>query len=166
MEEVWKDIPGYEGIYQASNLGRINSLHFGRCKILKQVADSSNYKMVFLWKNKKRKIELVHRLILKSFKGNSELQCNHINGIKHDNRIENLEWVTRSENAIHAYKIGIHESVRGERNGISKLTEKDVRLIKRMNGKRSIKTMAKLYHVSYQTIWGILNNKSWSHVDA
>lgn len=108
MKEIWKDIPGYEGLYQASNLGRIRSLI--RNKIL--IGGIKNgYREVILCKNGKRKYMLVHRLIAQTFLENkkNKPQINHIDGNKHNNNVNNLEWCTRSENMKHAYKIGLQK---------------------------------------------------------
>jgi len=101
--EIWKDVLGYEGIYKVSSIGRIKSLKFGKEKILKPVLNSKKYPMVNLLKDNPRKNFLIHRLLGVAFIPNPENKCdiNHINGIKNDNRIENLEWCTRSENLYH-----------------------------------------------------------------
>jgi hypothetical protein len=100
QEEIWKDVLGYEGIYQVSNLGRVKS--FKRCKekILKPYKDTAGYLMVDLNKNKRITLS-VHRLIATTFLGISDLQVNHINGIKTDNKLENLEFVCARENSSH-----------------------------------------------------------------
>lgn len=100
MTEIWKDIPGYEGLYRASNLGKVKSLkretnkvwnRFQYCnkplkeKILKP--DGSKYLQVQLCKNKKITKYFIHRLVLLAFVGKSDLECNHKNGIKTDNRL-------------------------------------------------------------------------------
>lgn len=117
MSEVWKDIPGYEGLYQASNLGRIRSKdrtiaqvsRYGtpmerklKGRILKLQKGTNGYLFVALGKGN---LELVHRLVAMAFvNGDTTLQVNHKNGIRSDNRSENLEWVTCSENHLHAYR--------------------------------------------------------------
>lgn len=115
--EIWKDIKYYEGFYQASNLGRIKSLDryvdrpdkkigYRRSRILIQPYNHRGYKMVTLNKNAKAKVLIAHRVIAKTFIPNPENkpQVNHINGIKDDNRIENLEWCTCLENIKHYWK--------------------------------------------------------------
>lgn len=110
MEEIWKDIKGYEGIYQVSNLGRIRSLdrylYFGYqyCLFKGNIKRQSNlkgYKTVMLSKNNHNKRFLVHRLVGIAFieNINNKPQIDHINGIKYDNRVENLRWVTDKENS-------------------------------------------------------------------
>lgn len=112
MEEIWVDIRGYEGLYQVSNLGRVKSLprrtNNQHCYglIMKQ-HNSYNYLKIQLKKNNKYKWFFVHRLVAMAFLDNynENLQVNHINGIKSDNKVENLEMVTASENQLHSYRV-------------------------------------------------------------
>lgn len=101
--EVWKDIPGYEGLYQVSDLGRVKSRGNDknrREKILSPGKDRGGYLRVALWKDGKAKRFLVHRLVWESFNGiiPEGYDCNHINEDKTDNRLENLNLMTRKEN--------------------------------------------------------------------
>ena len=118
MEE-WKDIKGYEGIYQVSSYGRIKSLPRGKQfgnryyimkeKILSYNNNGRGYLQVCLTKDKKSKKKLVHRLVAEAFlrKIEGKEYVNHIDGNKSNNRVDNLEWCTRSENQTHAYKNGL-----------------------------------------------------------
>jgi hypothetical protein len=105
MEEIWKDIEGFEGVYQVSNLGRVRSLGFDRWhkgKILKPSFDSKmNYLFVGLHKNGKTTQRNIHRLVAEAFIQNpNNLPCvNHINEVKTDNRAINLEWCTVEYNS-------------------------------------------------------------------
>lgn len=94
--EIWKDIEGYEGLYQVSNLGRVKSLKFNKEKILKLLLDSKGYYKVNLYKNNKIKTYLMHRLIASAFISNPNNlpQVNHKDEDKTNNKVENLEWCT------------------------------------------------------------------------
>ena len=105
--EIWKDIKGYEGLYQVSNLGRVKSLKRNSRlfdKLIMGGVNSCGYRIVFLIKDKIRKTVSVHRIVGETFIENTMFnKCiNHINGIKIDNIVSNLEWVTQREN-IHHY---------------------------------------------------------------
>lgn len=105
MEEIWKDVIGYEGLYQVSNLGRVKSLgsdKWHKGKILKPSFDSKgNYLFVGLHKEGKTTQRNIHRLVAETFVNNqNHLPCvNHINEIKIDNRASNLEWCTVEYNS-------------------------------------------------------------------
>ena len=103
-----KDVVGYEGIYVIDGL-RVISLKFGKEKELKPVKSSKGYLIVCLCKDGKVKNYYVHRLIAEAYIPNPDNKpyINHKNGNKTDNRIENLEWVTSSENNKHAYDSGL-----------------------------------------------------------
>lgn len=104
MEEIWKDIKGYEGLYQASNLGRIKSIpRKGTSKnekILKLQNKQDGYARILLYKNNVCKNKLVHRLIAETFipNPNNYKEINHKDENKKNNNINNLEWCTRSYN--------------------------------------------------------------------
>ena len=110
MEEEWRDVVGYEGKYQVSNLGRVRSLpnsHHQDVIIMRQSKGNAGYMRVPLANNKTHKMGLVHRLVAEAFIPNPENkpQVNHKNGRKDCNIVSNLEWVTRSENQKHAFRV-------------------------------------------------------------
>ena len=113
--EVWKDVVGYEGLYQVSNLGRVKSIgHKNNHKdeiILKQSSNYIGYKVVTLCKDKVQKEVRVHRLVAIAFIENPQNKpyVNHIDGIKDNNHVSNLEWTTQKENMHHASKSGLLE---------------------------------------------------------
>jgi len=129
MKEIWKDIPGFQGFYQASNIGRIRSLNrvitrsdgiSYRCKgiVLSPNTNTAGYLQVGLGVCGKVSQSLVHRLVAFSFlpavKGKT--QINHINGIPTDNVLVNLEWCNGSENVRHAWNTGLSKPKYGENN--------------------------------------------------
>jgi len=104
--ENWKEIKGYEGSYQVSDLGKVKSIKSGKEKILKNTNDMAGYLKINLYKNGVRKTRKVHRLVLLAFKDNIEKKPhgNHIDKIRTNNRIDNLEWCTSTENSQHSSK--------------------------------------------------------------
>ena len=101
MEENWKAVIGYEGLYEVSNLGRIRSLYYGRTRVLKTYKGNRDYLIVSLSKDGKQKTYTVHRLVANAFIPNPENkpEIDHINTITTDNRVENLRYVTPKENS-------------------------------------------------------------------
>lgn len=117
MKEEWRNIKGYDGRYQISSFGRIKSLERyvdrkkqGKLKIKERIMiprlTKTGYYRIGLCANNKLKMFCIHRLVAETFIPNSEKkpQVNHKNGIKNDNKVSNLEWVTNSENQKHSFE--------------------------------------------------------------
>jgi hypothetical protein len=181
--EVWKAIPGYEGAYEASNTGLIRSvdrmvLHgvHGTCKqkgrVLKYAKDAKGYPRVALSDGVKLRTYTIHRLIAYTFMPPRPegFQINHINGIKTDNSIGNLEYCTQSENALHSFRLGLQKPKPGSTNHMAKLTEDQVKTIRSIaaRGGRYYgrKHLAERFGVSECTIKEVVTRRKngWKHV--
>ena len=161
--EIWKEIIGFEN-YFVSSLGKVKNL---KGSIL-SFGISKGYQKVGLYSNNKRTNLYIHRLVAKAFIDNSENkpEVNHINGIKTDNRVGNLEWCTSSENKVHAYDNGLSQPIKGEFNGKSKLSKEDVLEIRKKYNAGSItqRELSLRYKVSQCMINNIINHINWNHL--
>ena len=163
-----KDIKGYEGLYFCNIEGEFFSYpkktRKGTRKLKTIKHGVMGYLSVDLCKNGNVKKTLAHRLIAETFLPNLENkpQVNHINGIKSDNRVSNLEWVTSSENQLHWILIGLRSS-KGVKNSQSKLNENDVLSILKDN--RKYIDICADYDISLSTIYDIKKRRSWSHIN-
>lgn len=159
-EEVWKDIPGTNGGYQASNLGRIRRV---RPRILKP-SMWRGYPRVGLWDGERKHSRHVHLLVMQTFIGPKPLGyvTNHKNGHKSDARLENLEYVTRSENNRHAFVMGLARPLRGEDAPWAKLTtEKATAIRKRSQAGELNTTLATEFGVCPSTISKVIAGRHW-----
>lgn len=171
MTEIWMDIPEYEGLYQVSNLGNVKSLNYNKTKtekLLKLCNDKNNYLILNLHKNGKQQNKKLHRLVLLTFKPESffkNAQANHINGIRNDNRLENLEWCSAKENMTHAIKTGLRND-NGENHKNSKLKDIDIIQIRLYYKNKTYNQfeLADKYNISRQNVGFIVNNKAWTHI--
>jgi hypothetical protein len=170
MIEEWKTIEGYSD-YQISNLGRVKSTYKyrGSSKRIRKICKYFNgYLYVGLYKENKIKACKIHRLVLSAFKPieDPELyQCNHIDGNKSNNNIDNLEWCTGSENIKHAFRTGLKYN-KGERHSQNKLMEKDVFNIRDLLKEKNFsqRKIAEMFNVSENTISMIKLGQRWSHI--
>jgi hypothetical protein len=172
MIEQWKDIPGFEGQYRVSTLGRISS--YGRRvqsrsgtrvfagRILTPIKTDRGYMMVNLSVNRQRKQMPVHRAVLLAWCGipDAGMQACHNNGVADDNRLENLRWDTPKNNIADRETHGT--KLIGERNPLARLTEEMVRYIRASD--RPLKDVANELGVPYSTAKKAKYRKTWAHV--
>ena len=171
--ETWKEINGFNGRYLISNLGNVKSIDWpntlGRVikgKMLKTQMEGNGYLQVGLITGQKQIRYLVHRIVAHAFipKIDGKTFVNHKNGIKTDNRVENLEWVTRSENIKHAFKIGL-QCNKGENHPSNKLKELQVIEIRSKHSQGvSAYKLSKEYGISYTQAKDIVKKRSWRHI--
>jgi hypothetical protein len=170
--EEWRDIPNFDG-YQVSNLGNVrgvdrlrkgrNSLRLTRGQEIKQLLNRKGYPEVRLNKDGCH-TRLVHKLVASAFMTKPEgcTQINHLNGIKTDNRLTNLKWVTQSENQLHAYKLGLQPSRAGENNVKAKITDKNVTELKLLyNSGKTIVDIAEVTNINVSIIRAIIYGRTW-----
>ena len=158
--EIWKNIDGYGGIYQVSNLGRVKSFHRKTPIILKPMVSHKGYLRVELHYNNIRELRSIHRLVMETFNPNDEgLQINYIDGDKTNNRLDNLEWCTGSDNVLHAFACGLRTPKYGEEHWDCKWPNEDVKEIKNLYRTIGSYALAKRYGVDATTIQKIVNGK-------
>lgn len=162
--EVWMPVVGWETHYAVSNLGRVMRTSPGKRtrpgKILVTTPNSCGYPYVEIG----RKGYKVHALVAAAFIGPrpSGMQINHKDGNKQNNRLENIEYCTQSENIRHSYRHGMHTPVGGEKHGQAKLTALDVARIRTESG--SSTALAKKYGVHRKTIMNVKTGGYWKSV--
>lgn len=163
--EIWVSLLRFKPKYQISSIGRLKVIKFRhRPTIIKKLSISNDgYIYTLLSINNKRKVERIHRLVAEAFIPNPENKpfINHKNGIKWDNRIENLEWCTHQENINHAVENGLIIKHYGKESG-SILNEKQALEI--FNSDKTITKLSKEYKVCEATISMIKTGKSWGWV--
>lgn len=168
QQERWLPVVEFEGSYEVSDQGRIRSLP--RSHTPGGIRPSWNlgrgYRRIVLFRDGKRIGRLVHQLVLEAFVGPCppNHECRHLNGAHGDNRLENLAWGTRSENANDRVRHGTHVDNRGELDGNAILTEPAVRTIRYFQGRKGRTLLARLHRVSPTTIHDVWTRKSWRHV--
>lgn len=170
MVEIWKPVP-YDARYMVSNFGNIKG---PRREHLAGGMDKNGYRIFGVWNKGFCKTLKVHRVVAEAFLGQipEGMQVNHKNGVKSDNRLENLEVVTASENVKHAFDVlgkkplGKHSNrPNGGKHHNSKLTELDVAEIRNLysNGMRQA-DLAAMFHTPQTNISKIVRGKAWAHV--
>lgn len=174
MTEIWKQFRDYP--YEISSLGRIKSMprliksygvrsFISREKILKPARDSFGYIRFSIPINGKLTTFKMHRALCEVFKGESTLEVNHIDGNKSNNRCENLEWITRSENIKHAFRIGLASPLRGELNPTSKITESmAIEIINLLQEGVGPIEISKRFNISKHITKDISRGKTWNYL--
>lgn len=173
--EVWKFIEGYEERYEISNLGRCRCwISKGGKKLnypslINPCLTKYGYHQVSLYKNRKCKTVVVHKLVAESFIGKRRygFQINHIDGVKINNYLSNLEYCTPKENTEHAFKIGLRKKCHfGKWRPTSKLEEKEVKSIIDLCKENIFtqKEIAKMFNVDRSNISLINNKKTWKYI--
>jgi hypothetical protein len=167
--EIWKDIEGFSE-YEVSDHGRIKSLRPRKSRRISAISNPIIMKQInchgYLRVGLDNRKKYIHRLIAKAFIPNPENKpfINHKNGVKVDNRIENLEWVTSKENTLHAWENGLINTI-GEYHPNSRLSEEDVKFIYQYPRERGYGNyLAKKYKVTRSQISLIIKKKIWTHV--
>lgn len=166
MKEIWKPIKGYEGYYEVSNLGRVRSLthtdRMGRLYegAIRKLQNASNgYKQVLLSNGEKRELKQVHRLVAETFLDNPDglPEVNHIDEIKTNNVVSNLEWCTRKYNNAYGSK-----PMKGERHPMRKLSTEQVEEIrKRRKAGELLKNIAADFGISMSHACAITRGYYW-----
>lgn len=169
--EIWKDIPGYEGLYKVSSFGRIKSLarktgknlHSYPEKLMSPVITVLGYTKITLSNNGKIKHTSVHRIVAITFIPNPENKktVNHKDGNKQNNCVKNLEWATYVEQMYHADNTGLRK-VRGELSPHSKLKTEDVLFIRSSDW--TLVSLAKHFNVNVSCIEKVKYRTSWKHI--
>ena len=170
MKETWRDIKGYEGRYQISNLGRVKSLervihrkdgrsYLRKGMLLKNKMGTNGYYYVCLYKNNKQKTFMIHSLVALNFIGErpSNHDICHINGNKLDNAVYNLKYDTRTENFNDMYR-------QGGRNPRGKLSIEDVLKMRKMykTGKYTHDELADFFNIAPSHVGNVLNRRAFS----
>ena len=160
--DIWKEIVGYPN-YQVSNSGKIKSICYNKERMLKP-QNMNGYLRVGLSKNGKVNLFLIHRLVAITFLENIKNSdfINHKNGIKSDNRVENLEWCNASENLNHALVNNLRIMPKGINHHKAKLTEEQILEIRKSNLSQT--ELALMYNVKQPLISSIINKKKWKHL--
>lgn len=179
MSEVWKDVIGYEGFYQVSNMGNVKRVGKGLAvvtnRLLKNRRTNDGYIKVKLCVHQKARLVSVHVLVAEAFicPRPAGKQVNHKNGKTDQNNPENLEWATPSENLQHSYDVLGRLPPQGEKHGNAKLTDVDIREIRRLHAlhtgyhafENSYTDLAERYGVTRGLIGHIVRRANWKHVN-
>lgn len=167
-KEVWKDIVGYVGHYQVSSFGNVRSVDRTASGVtrkgrkIKLTPQKNGYLQCTFSKHNKQEQVKIHRLVAKAFLEQPNETVNHKNFDREDNRVENLEWCTQSQNIQHAHNNGRMYNNNGEKSGMSKFTNVEAREIRNSNQKS--RKLAEKYKVTKETINNIKSLRTYKYV--
>ncbi len=175
MDEIWKPINGYDGLYEISNYGRVKthraSYKFKNkkdCFLKNNTFHPSGYFFVTLIKDKIRKSFSIHKLVACHFieNPNNLPQINHIDCDKSNNKADNLEWCDNLYNHLHAKANGLFKYHKGSNHGMAKLNESQVEKMREMykSGLYTHKQLGVLFGIERGAVTGIINRKTWKHI--
>lgn len=182
MKEEWKPVVGYENQYEISNLGKVRSVtrainnKHGRKSVVKGINKKTSftrlgYENVSLCKGGIEKKFYIHRLVAQSFIPNPDGKetVNHMDGIKSNNCVSNLEWLTQKENVRHSFDSGKRDITSGTRCWNATLTDHEVLLMRKLSkingGSYETVEIAKLFGVHRKTVYNIVNNKTRNNIN-
>lgn len=175
MNETWKPVVGFENVYEVSDQGRVKRVKAGRGAVVGRIlsmtrVNKKGYPTVFLHKHEDgvqtRKAFTTHLVVASAFlhpKPSEKHQINHKDGVKTNNALDNLEWVTNDENMAHSWDNGLRHYF-GENNHTAKLTESDVYEIIRLKGQVRQRDIALRYGIGLNQIKAIHRGISWKHI--
>ena len=182
--EIWKRVIGYEGQYEVSNMGRLRYVAKTVMRFRKDTSRShavsikgkttngyfnkKGYLATKLWKDKDKKCVIIHRLVAMAFipNPNNLPQVNHIDGVKSNNKVQNLEWCDNSHNIKHAYSNGLMNR-KGERQNTCKIKETDVLEIREFYSKNPnslLKIYAEKLGITTTSVCRIIKRQAWKHI--
>lgn len=172
FDEVWCDVPGHEDFYEVSNFGAVRTKKsrlrgYVAGTIIRQTKVNDGYVAVTLCQNGRHHRLYVHQVVMLAFVGPANgLDVNHKNGIKDDNRLDNLEYMTRRENIIHSLEVlKVFRGAKGEDHWEAKLNAEKVRDIRRRQAAgETDHSIAKIYNVSSAAVRQIRTGRSWKHI--
>jgi len=177
MKEIWRHVKKYGDIYSISDRGRVRAnkrtaplsreryvSYATKTRILKPYPRNRGYLAITLSYKRAIKTFSIHRLVAQAFINNPENKpcVNHINGLKTDNSLKNLEWCTYSENSKHAFKLKLNVGAQGEAAASAKLNNKKVIYIRQSD--KSLTQLSDIFNVSVSAIRRAKNKKTWGHI--
>lgn len=169
MSEIWKPVRGYEDVYAVSSTGRVKRIAGGQGAqdglILTPQMNRFGYMQVGLNRDNKKTMFRVHRLVMAAFSNDIGDQVNHKNGIRHDNRLENLEWCTHAENVRHGFRVTKNHTHVGENHPGARMNAQSVaELRRRFDGGERLCDLAEMFGLTHSGASQIAHRRTWRHI--